>query len=120
MATRTFKEWSVECSLCGHRAKVFGWSHELPFQCQGTCGSNNYMPVSSGPSQTLMIAVDGIPGGIEIRHGLCNEDGSPRRYDSKTEIYREANRRGYTISGDTPKPYPVAWDGKRANANTQD
>jgi hypothetical protein len=31
---------------------------------------------------------------IEIKHGLCNEDGSPRRYTSKSEIAREAKRRG--------------------------
>ena len=37
---------------------------------------------------------DDIPGGIEIKHGLCNEDGSPRRYYSKSEIAAEAKRRG--------------------------
>lgn len=37
---------------------------------------------------------DDIPGGVEIRHGLCNEDGSPRKYYSKSEINREAKRRG--------------------------
>lgn len=36
----------------------------------------------------LMLSVrpDSIPGGLEIAHGLCNEDGTPRRYDSWTEI----------------------------------
>jgi hypothetical protein len=33
---------------------------------------------------------------IEIKHGLCNEDGTPRRYRSKAEIAREATRRGLT------------------------
>jgi len=39
---------------------------------------------------------DDIPGGIEIRHGICNEDGSPRRYYSKSEMAKEAKRRGLT------------------------
>lgn len=37
---------------------------------------------------------DDIPGGVWIRHGLCNEDGSPRKYYSKSEMALEAKRRG--------------------------
>lgn len=37
---------------------------------------------------------DDIPGGVLIRHGLCNEDGSPRRYYTKSDIAAEAKRRG--------------------------
>ena len=29
---------------------------------------------------------DDIPGGVEIRNGLCHEDGSPRRFYSRSEI----------------------------------
>lgn len=48
---------------------------------------------------------DDIPGGLEIRHGLCNEDGSPRRYYSKTEIAKEAKRRGLVnIVEHVPEP----------------
>ena len=39
---------------------------------------------------------DDIPGGVEIRHGICNEDGSPRRYYSKSEIRRAAAAKGLT------------------------
>ena len=38
---------------------------------------------------------DDIPGGIEIKHGICHEDGTPRRYYSKSEMAREAKRRGW-------------------------
>ena len=37
---------------------------------------------------------DGIPGGLEIFHGLCNDDGTPRTYYSQTEITRECKKRG--------------------------
>jgi hypothetical protein len=44
---------------------------------------------------TANVIGDDIPGGIEIRHGLCDEvTGEPRRYYSKSEIAREAARRG--------------------------
>lgn len=54
-------------------------------------------------NQSTMIATDSIPGGYEVKHGLCNPDGSPRRFDSKSEIKRAAFESGWTISGDTPK-----------------
>ncbi len=63
--------------------------------------------------QSCGIITDEIPGGIEIKHGICNPDGTPKRYYSKTEIRRAANERGYTISGDTPRPYKVAWNGRQ-------
>lgn len=40
------------------------------------------------------VIPDDIPGGIFIKNGLCNADGSPRKYYSKTEMKQEAARRG--------------------------
>ena len=37
---------------------------------------------------------DDIPGGIQIAHGLCHTDGTPRRFDSRSAIRREAAARG--------------------------
>lgn len=31
---------------------------------------------------------------IWIKHGICNDDGTPRRYTSKSEMREEAKRRG--------------------------
>jgi len=51
---------------------------------------------------------DDIPGGIEIKHGICNDDGTPRRYYSKTEIKEAARRKGLIQKDDKPdrKPNP--------------
>lgn len=59
-----------------------------------------------------MIATDDIPGGYEIKHGLCNPDGSPKKYYSKSKIKETAFNSGWTISGDTPKPNPRLQDAK--------
>ncbi len=37
---------------------------------------------------------DDIPGGVEIRHGICHDDGSPRRFYSKSEMKRVAAMKG--------------------------
>jgi len=46
------------------------------------------------PGTVTHITPDDIPGGVYIRHGLCNPDGTPRKYYSKSEIAAEAKRRG--------------------------
>lgn len=44
------------------------------------------------------VVGDDIPGGVWIRHGICNPDGSARRYDTKSSITAEAKRRGFVQS----------------------
>lgn len=41
------------------------------------------------------VISDDIPGGILIKNGMCWPDGTPRKFYSKTELYREAERQGY-------------------------
>lgn len=66
-------------------------SFEDVVPCQ-KCGTATRRAILSG--RTHNVIGDDIPGGIEIRHGLCNEDGTPRRYYSKSEMAKEAARRG--------------------------
>jgi hypothetical protein len=58
-------------------------------ECGGETIRGNFTPGASNS-----VIDDSIPGGIEIRNGLCNDDGSPRRYYSKADIQREATRKG--------------------------
>lgn len=37
---------------------------------------------------------DDIPGGELVHHGICNDDGSPRRFYSKSEMARAAAEKG--------------------------
>ena len=54
---------------------------------------------------------DDIPGGYIVRHGLCNEDGTPRKYYSKSEIHAEAKRRGL-VNIVEHKPDPMSGSDK--------
>jgi hypothetical protein len=71
------------CDQCGAELQI----GDYPF-----CGGD---PAQHQP-YAGSITPDDIPGGLEIYHGLCNEDGSPRRYYSRSEIEREAKQRGMT------------------------
>ena len=107
----TYKEWQSKCTSCTFKGKIFGWNTSFPLECPA-CGSNTDLDYDS-PNQTHYITTDDLPGGYLVHHGLCNPDGSPKRYYSKTEIKRAANERGYTIAGDSPVPYKVSWSGKQ-------
>lgn len=50
-----------------------------------------YEPRRNAP----VVRSDDIPGGLVIEHGLCNEDGSPRTYYSRSEIRLECEKRGF-------------------------
>jgi len=65
-----------------------------------------YQPLSEGehglylcPLETRRVApvvwADDIPGGIELHHGLCNEDGSPKRYYSRSAIKAACELKGF-------------------------
>jgi hypothetical protein len=57
-------------------------------------------PECGGPTETLWrstsanVVGDDIPGGYEVKHGLCHEDGTPRKFYSKSEIHRAAKEKG--------------------------
>lgn len=59
-----------------------------PVPC-GTQVRRVYLPCSSAS-----VHGDDIPGGMWIRNGICNPDGSPRRYDTFSSMRQEAKARG--------------------------
>jgi hypothetical protein len=66
----------MTCDKCQKELQVGEW----PF-CPHGFGSNS-------------VQDDSIPGGLEMKNGLCNPDGTARKYYSKSEIAAEAQRRG--------------------------
>ena len=107
----TLKERHTVCPTCDTHYKGLHWDGEIPTTCQ-KCGGRT-QPFTFRLGNSPMITTDDIPGGIEIHNAICWPDGTPKRYYSKSDIKRAANKAGYTIHGDTPKPYKVVWDGKQ-------
>jgi hypothetical protein len=73
----------MNCDRCGAQLKV----GDYPF-----CGGD---PSKHQPYNGIAVS-DDIPGGVEIKHGICNEDGTPRKFYSKSEIARAAKAAGLT------------------------
>ena len=69
--------------------------------------------------KSAMINTDEIPGGLEIKHGICNPDGTPRKFYSKSEIRKAANEAGWSIHGETPKPNQRIVEGRHKEAEAK-
>jgi hypothetical protein len=91
----------MKCEKCGQESRTLKFLGER----SGWCPPCFYR-VEAPTGQSAMIATDEIPGGIQIRHGICNEDGTPRTYYSKSAIERAAYDVGFFVGDNTPKPNP--------------
>lgn len=112
----TYREWTTRCPKCDTVAKIWDWSDKLPLPCP-TCTTSTYLYIET-KGDAPGIATDSLVGGLDVRHGVCWPDGSPRRFDSKTDLKRALNEAGLSIKGDTPKPYKVGWSGKAIDPST--
>jgi len=79
------------CEKCGYDIRI----GDFPF-CKGS-------PTDHGNSRFGIIG-DDIPGGLDVKHGVCWPDGTPRRFYSKSEIRKAAYVAGLTMADETPKP----------------
>ncbi len=87
------------CPECGREALDIDVA-EYPV-C--SCGIQMEWLPKRGCGDTLQ---DTIEGGVMIAHGICNPDGSPKRYDSRAEIARACKAHGlenYVVRGNESK-----------------
>ena len=90
------------CDKCGHELQVGDW----PF-----CKGNAFDHI---PGHTNSVIGDEID--VEVKHALCWEDGTPRRFRSRAELNRVAKEKGYINyvqhvpkPGSDKSPHTVRW-----------
>lgn len=59
------------------------------FEIHWTVAKSRGMDIA--PAQ---VVGDDIPGGLMIHHGICHENGEPKRYDTKSSIREAAKAKG--------------------------
>lgn len=86
-----------------------------PVPCE--CGGSLVRTIATGKfHRSTGVTPDGIVGGVVIRHGICNPDGSPRTYHSRSEMRRVARDFGMQsmvrhapIPGTDKSPHTTRW-----------
>lgn len=81
----------VECSQCEH-FELDVWRERGAY---GTCGKCSSPMVRAYRSFGAAIG-DDIPGGLLVPHAVCNADGTPKRYYTKSDIAKAAKAAGWT------------------------
>lgn len=86
------KRIDLECPTCGaQKTDVYVKSGDAYPAC-GECA----VAMVWLPSAGATVKGDEIPGGVWIKNGICNADGSPKRYDSYSSMKKAADAKGYT------------------------
>lgn len=65
-------------------------NHMEPVLCQ-ECGQPTERTWFQHPAAVI---ADDIVGGVWIRHGICNPDGTPKKYWTKSDIREAAKKKG--------------------------
>jgi hypothetical protein len=93
----TMKKRHYACE-CGAKVTEIKWGKDTP----PNCVECHKVMDETFEHYERAHGVVGDEIDITIRHGICNEDGTPRRYRSRLEMRREAERRGVVQLGETP------------------
>lgn len=97
-----FKLRHFVCRECGERRSELAWSNDHVECCGQDMDETNQ-------ARGRSAAVHGDEIDEICDHGICHDDGSPRRVRSRQEKKRLLAEKGLTIVGDTPEPNRGRW-----------
>ncbi len=86
----------------------------IPFAEACACGGTKTRVML--PRGGATVIGDDIPGGILINNGICYEDGTPRRFYSRSDMKRAAQEKGLEnvvrhtpMRGTDKSPHTTRW-----------
>lgn len=83
------------CQTCGGTRSGLAWDYDT-----FTCCEKPMTETANAVNRSALVIGDDIDW--TIRHGPCNEDGTPRRFRSRGEWKQACIDSGWTPKGDTP------------------
>lgn len=97
----------VRCRVCGHQTEALQRDKGSIAPCsEAGCGGERERIYASMPGRSAVHG-DDIPGGVWMKHGICNEDGTPKRYDTRHEIRDAARKAGLVSMEEAGQQLPV-------------
>jgi hypothetical protein len=93
------KNFDYRCDACGR----IEYDHIAPAEEKTfPCGNQTPTGLCMGTMERAWIAgshsssVHGDECDVTVKNGLCHPDGTPQRFTSKSEMKREAQKRGFS------------------------
>lgn len=87
-----FKNFTFVCPKDEQKVIRLCWDYDPAPTC--ACGETMQHDVGQFEKAPCVIG-DDIPGGFWATHAICNPDGSPKRYDTKSSMREAAKALGY-------------------------
>lgn len=86
--------YNLLCEFCGHIVKDRMEKIAATVEDRGPCPKCSAVALVRTWVMGEAHSAHGDEIDIYVRHGVVNEDGSPKRFRSKRELFREAKARG--------------------------
>lgn len=94
-----FKVRYYVCRECGEQRNELAWQDDVIACCDQPMKETSKYGESYGSGP----AIHGDEIDQTVEHGVCHEDGRPRRFTSRAELNRALDAKGLVRMGDTPK-----------------
>ena len=86
-----YKVRTFACPSCGDKIRLLRWDYDPVPQCPSCSSPMTSETFSAGQAP----AVHGDEMDEVIEHGVCHDDGTPRRFTSKAELRRVEVAKGW-------------------------
>lgn len=100
------------CPACGHLTFDRFEPLASPVVPCDQCGTTTGRVLLRPPA----VKQDSIPGGFWAENGICNDDGTPKRYDSHSDMKKAAKAKGLVnavrhvpLPGTDKSPHTTKW-----------
>jgi hypothetical protein len=83
----------AQCVACGKLREDFLVRGDGVIAPCDACGGKLERIIKHGVANA--VRPDEIPGGVWMKHAICNPDGTPKRYDRWSDVRKAAKEAGY-------------------------
>jgi hypothetical protein len=98
----------AKCLVCGNEGE--GLQRGKTITPCPECGGQRERFFRKAHVVPAAVHGDDIPGGMTFKHGICNEDGTPKTYYTRHEIAEAKKKAGVLSMEDTGHEIPVTTD----------
>lgn len=102
MPVYTYAKHRLRCSACQAVFAAYVWGHESD-RWRSDCCQAPAHEAEEAPGRGTAVIGDEVD--LVFQHGICHDDGTPRRFRSRTEIRQACLEKGWRNVGAVNGPF---------------